>query len=392
MKILMVTPGRLPVPARKGGAVETLIELLLEYNENGPKRELHILALEDAEAKKLSEKYQFSIFHFVKIGKLLEIASANHFLPYRMIDFFFSKKGANLLLNKNLSFEKIIIQNELVNGVVISKKIPGTYFYHAHNDTLKEKNKADCRFLESCEKVISISNFLGEQFRKKANLQNTYTMYNGVDVNLFNHESHYRNGRELRKKYGIPEDEVVIVFAGRIVPEKGIKELLEAFLRIPAEKKVTLLILGSSFFESSRENSFVKEMKEIAKEKQEKIIFSGYIKHDEMPDYYSMADIGCVPSIWDEPFGLSVVEQMAMELPVIVTDSGAIPEIVNKNCGIVVHRNQNLSGELEKAILELCDVPEKRKAFGRAGRIIAEKAFSQQKFCEQWFEVINQGE
>lgn len=391
MKMLLVTPGRLPVPALKGGAVETLLDLLLDYNEQCLQHEIHVAAIFDGNAEKISHKYKCSIFHFIHMNQLFSYISNRHLLPYRVLDYFFALRVVQEIKKNSTDFDCIVIQNELVIGYVMMHYLRGNYIYHAHNDTLHKKNKKDCDFLRSCTQVITISDFLALQFKNGAVLDNVVTVYNGIDTELFESSGHRDRGMQLRRRYGIALDETVVVFAGRLVPEKGIEVLLEAFARIPEEKSITLLILGASFFEESKENLFTKKLRTLCQHKKEKIIFTGYVKHREMPDYYSMADIGCIPSLWDEPFGLTVVEQMAMEIPVITTDAGAIPEIVNYSCGYVLSRNNDLSRQIASAIIALEEDKDMRSIMGKNGRKIVCEKFSQKSFCRDWFEVVGRG-
>ena len=68
MKILMVTPGRLPVPAVGGGAVETLTELLLKYNEQYHLADITVLSLDEKQAFEKSKEYKNSNFFFLFIN------------------------------------------------------------------------------------------------------------------------------------------------------------------------------------------------------------------------------------------------------------------------------------------------------------------------------------
>ena len=111
-----------------------------------------------------------------------------------------------------------------------------------------------------------------------------------------------------------------------------------------------------------------------------------------MPDYLAMADIGCVPSLWEEPFGLSAAEQMAMGLPVVATDSGALPEIVDEHTGILVPREGDLPQALAHAIGILAADPALRHALGAAGRKKTQEKFSQEGFCKAWFRAVERGE
>ena len=105
-----------------------------------------------------------------------------------------------------------------------------------------------------------------------------------------------------------------------------------------------------------------------------------------------MADIGCVPSLWDEPFGLTAAEQMSMELPIITTDSGAIPEIVDPSCGYVFPRDDELIRRIASAVIELKEDASRRKAMGKKARKIIEERFSRDVFCENWFNAVQIGE
>ena len=388
MKILMVTPGRLPVPAVGGGAVETLTELLLKYNEQYHLADITVLSLYEKQAFEKSKEYKNSNFLFLKRNGFSEKIMQKHMLPYRFFDYCFSKKAGRILRKKKLSFDYIVIQNELVNGWVLKEFLQGSYIYHAHNDTLKSEKKRDVKFLQSCKKVITISDYLSQCFCKKAGITRVTTINNGIDTKLFDRKLFPERGACLREKYKIDQEQTVVVFSGRLVPEKGIEILIDAVKKIPEKYKVVLLVIGASFFKESEENAFVKHLKQISESVKERIIFSGYVEYADMHSYYSMGDIGCVPSLWEEPFGLTAVEQMAMELPVITTDGGAIPEIIDDTCGYIFKRDNCLSENIADAIIDLCVHKEKRKIMGEAGRKKAEESFSQQIFCENWFREV----
>lgn len=391
MKILMVTPGRLPVPAVKGGAVENLVQLLLYYNERHHCAEITVVSAYDREAAEKAREYRNSEFYFFRRNILGEMMMRKHILPYRFFDYCFSRKAGRFLKKENAGFDAIVIQNELVNGWVMQRYVDGTYIYHAHNDTLQNGKTRDALFLRSCGSVMAISDYLSRCFKQKAGIEKVVTIYNGIDQTMFDRKVCQEKRRGLRNQYGIEPDETVVVFAGRLVREKGIEVLLDAVGRIPKEQKVLLLVIGASFFKQSGENAFVRKLKALSAPVQDRIIFSGYVDYQDMPAYYSMADIGCVPSMWEEPFGLTVAEQMAMELPVITTDAGAIPEIVDESCGYVFVRDEELSGKIAEAIIDLSEHEEKRKAMGHAGRQKVERYFSQQQFCENWFRLVAGG-
>ena len=392
MRILIISPGRLPVPACEGGAVETLIDLLLDYNERCAVHEICVAAVWSRGAEAASHSYKHTKFLYIKQSRMTAFISDRHIIPFRTLDYFFSKKVLKVLSEEDVPFDCIVIQNELVNGYVMKRKVKGHYIYHAHNDTLVETRKKDCMFLKSCDKVISVSRFLSEEMERKAGLENTEVIYNGIDTSLFKKDKFRKDAEQKRAQYGISGEDFVIAFAGRLVEEKGIRLLVDALELIPEEYQVVLLIIGSSFFGKSRETSYIRNLKEACERSRQRILFTGYVTHSDMPLYYAMADIGCVPSLWDEPFGLTAAEQMSMELPIITTDSGAIPEIVDPSCGYVFPRDDELSRRIASAVIELKEDASRRKAMGKKARKIIEERFSRDVFCENWFNAVQIGE
>jgi glycosyltransferase involved in cell wall biosynthesis len=88
---------------------------------------------------------------------------------------------------------------------------------------------------------------------------------------------------------------------------------------------------------------------------------------DDVENVYAAANVVVMPSLWDEAFGLCVVEAMAAGRPVVVTDSGAMPEIIaNGDCGAVVPKADDVA--MAAAISALLDNPERAAKVGNAAR------------------------
>jgi glycosyltransferase involved in cell wall biosynthesis len=125
------------------------------------------------------------------------------------------------------------------------------------------------------------------------------------------------------------------------------------------------MVLGSSFFnDANGENYFIRQLKEKAEGIKERIVFTGFIPYPLVPDYLQTGDIAVLPSMWDEPFGLTVVEAMAVGLPLITTRSGGIPEIC-EDVAIIVERN-DIVNNLVSSILDLYEHPDKRRQMATA--------------------------
>jgi glycosyltransferase involved in cell wall biosynthesis len=126
---------------------------------------------------------------------------------------------------------------------------------------------------------------------------------------------------ELRAKWNLPEK--YFLFVGRMIPEKGVVLLLEAYARLDADlrRNFGLVIVGEG---SSRAQSMV----DAAKIDPGKIVFPGFLHREELAVHYALAACFTFPTFSD-PWGLVVNEAMASGLPIIASDiAGATPDLV----------------------------------------------------------------
>jgi glycosyltransferase involved in cell wall biosynthesis len=185
------------------------------------------------------------------------------------------------------------------------------------------------------------------------------------------------------KRLDIPEDKIKILFAGRLVREKGIFDLLKAFSAVlKISQNVELLIVGSGPEEMRMEIAWLLAMLKIG----DKVKFLGRIRYADMPQIHNLADIFCLPSIetktWAEQFGYSMVEAMACGKPVVSTWTGSIPEVVkHRVTGILVEPNNPVA--LHSALEELLLNKQEREAFGRNGRDWVLQKFEANKIASQ---------
>lgn len=135
----------------------------------------------------------------------------------------------------------------------------------------------------------------------------------GVDLRKFDVTEKNKWRQELRDNLNFDESDIVFCFAGRLTADKGVNELLEAFLNINKHiDDIKLVILGSM----DNRQSLQLDLWEAAKSNQN-IIFAGRV--DDIEKYYACADVFVAPS-YREGFGLVVVEAEAMGLPAIVSN------------------------------------------------------------------------
>jgi len=151
------------------------------------------------------------------------------------------------------------------------------------------------------QKFISISN---NQRRDAPDLPYAGTVYNGIPIEHFPYSD-------------TPED--YLLFAGRIVPEKGVKEAIQ----VAKAARKRLIIIGPVYQDSQ---GYFDQY--IQPQLDDQILHLGYVAHDQMWRYYSKAQALLTPVQWEEPFGLTTVEAMACGTPVLSLRRGAAPELI----------------------------------------------------------------
>lgn len=158
---------------------------------------------------------------------------------------------------------------------------------------------------------VSISN---NQRVPAPDLPYAATVYNGIETELFSYSD------EPRDDY--------LLFAGRIVPEKGVKEAIQ----VAQETGHRLIIIGPVFpDQKDYYDQYIKP------HLNERILHLGFIERDQLPRYFQKAKAFLFPIQWEEPFGLTMIEAMSCGTPVIAMRRGSVPEVIeHKKTGFIV--------------------------------------------------------
>ena len=161
----------------------------------------------------------------------------------------------------------------------------------------------------------------------------------------------------------------IVAMASADAPMKGIATLLEAFAKLLTERELELMLVTKPTA-GGRTEKLIDRLG-IG----EQVTFVNGISDEELVEVMGSAEIACVPSLY-EGFSLPTAELMACGTPLVVSRAGAIPEVVGPDglCADLVTPGD--VGELAHAIAELLDDPDRRAAYGRAGRERALEKFS----------------
>ena len=175
------------------------------------------------------------------------------------------------------------------------------------------------------------------QWLKHFGIEDAGVMYNCPNLDAIN-----TIPAASKADYGCGQDEILVVFAARLIAEKGILKLIEAFNRINTQNKAKLVIAGDGALYSQ-----VKAMET------DDISVVGALKFNDVIALYKAADIFCLPTDYPEGFPTTVLEAAACSTMVIAADKGGTGEIISSDeYGILITENtvDNLVKALEKSI------------------------------------------
>jgi glycosyltransferase involved in cell wall biosynthesis/GT2 family glycosyltransferase len=317
--------------------------LLLAKNLN--KNKYHsIIALPEKGpiiSKLNSSNVYYQIYKDTFIHKLFPSFKIYRILKERQIDLIYLNTSASIWAAKAAKLLRISVISHIredlrgLNNLIIRSKIGS-----------------------SSDKIILISNWMKSFIRSSK----AVVIHNTVDIADFQHLDPDR----IRLEFNIKNK--IIVFIGSLEERKGIKYLLKAFPLIKASvPDVKLLIAGKPL---PGQKGYLNMLKRLAKDPN--IIFAG-----TRPDVYDIIEAGDIiaaPSL-SEPFGRTVIEAMACGKPVVASNVGGIPEIVEDGkTGILVPPKNEKA--LADATIRLFTIKTLADSMGIAGRKRAEQYFN----------------
>ena len=385
-RVLLIPPSTLPIPAVQGGAVETLLTHLIRENERQGKLDLLCASVEDPEAKAAAVDLKHTRMMYIArprghrrywpmafVERCFGIAA-----PY---DPWYQKVQLSLALELPPPDWIIAEGGNLTQCAAISRMFGRKRcLAHLHGMTQCSRQMDDIY-----GGVLALSEFIRDEYLKTSTLdrKNAYILHNCIDTERF---TPGEPDRELRASLGFSPEDFVVLFCGRLEPDKGIHRLLEAIASLPDER-IKLLIVGSPFFGRTQSSPFLKNLEAVARTLDNRVRFTGFIRNQSLPDYYRLADLVCVPTLVQEAAGLVAIEAMACGRPVLATRSGGMPEYLDGSQAVLVDLSRDVPAQLAFAIEMLRDHPDLRAEMGRAGAKTA-KRFSVETYYNNLVRIL----
>ncbi|WP_455436890.1 glycosyltransferase family 4 protein [Hungatella hathewayi] len=393
MKNIAFIMTTLPVPAVKGGAVETLVEYLINKNEEYKKFQIEVYSIFDVDAYKASQNYKNTAFTFIKNTNLTDSITS---VFIKMANRIFKTKIPEDLMylikirqkSKGKHYDCVIVENRPQYIPVLYDHIGNTnqYYLHLHNEHFSCQYKNYKKFENYNLKYIAVSNYIKNIILETGiSDEKIFVLKNAVNIENFANVDKRRE--EIRLKFDIKPSEKVILYCGRISPEKGVKELIKAFVKIKEKSNYKLMIVGASWFSSTIKNKYQKNIEILASEIPDRICFTGYMEHNHIWEAYAAADVCCIPSVWNEPGALVLLEALAAGKSIIASATGGTTEVINSDCAIIVKVDEKYVDSLASGIEYICENDVIRREMGKQSKLLS-KNYSLKTYYENFCKIL----
>lgn len=238
----------------------------------------------------------------------------------------FSKRVAEIAMREN--FDVIHAHDWMtypagINAKEITKKplvihVHATEFDRSANNNVNQiVYDIEKMGMHMADSIIAVSNFT----------KNKITTYYGIDQSKVNvvHNAVEINDYSIEDNFGIKKEDKIVLFLGRITVQKGPDYFLYTAKRILEQiPNVKFVIAGSG----DMETYIINKAAELGLSKH--ILFTGFLRGKDVDRVYRMADVYVMPSV-SEPFGITPLEAMANNTPVVISKQSGVSEVI-KNC------------------------------------------------------------
>ncbi|GAB6991520.1 glycosyltransferase family 4 protein [Paenibacillus pini] len=255
------------------------------------------------------------------------------------------------------------------------------------------RHEQAARYVASVDAIVANSTYLGEELKSRFPAIADRVYVNWLGVSIADFPSRWSPQQDNLRRAQLQQQgwtgRKIIMYAGRLLPIKGIHHLLAALPDlVKAVPEVMVVIIGSAFYGSGTSTAYEAKLHQLATPYRHHVTFIPLVSHSEMPKWYRLADVIVVPSGEGEAFGLVNVEAMASGVPVVASSAGGIPEIVQDGLTGLTLPVDRLDRDLSAALIRLLQDDELSRSMGLAGRSRVVQHFRWQYTADRWHELM----
>lgn len=312
-----------------------------------------------------------------------------------------SKMVNELVRNEGFLYDIVVAHDWLsaMGGIAIKRELDLPLVFHVHST---EKGRTmgngsevvsniEFRAAQTADMIVTVSNAMKDELIGLGfPAEKIKVVYNGVDPQKYSQDQVSKEKiSEIRQKYGVKDNENMILFLGRLVWIKGVDKLIAAMphvLQKVPDAKLVIVGLGDmrDYLERMVQNLKLQDVV--------KFCFD-FISEEERIAHYAACDVAAFPSVY-EPFGIVAIEAMSMTKPVVVGASGVsgMREIVisagQDQCGF--HVNPNDPNDIAWGIINSVQDPQRKLQLGQNGRKRVLQEFTWDEIAKKTLKLYNE--
>jgi glycosyltransferase involved in cell wall biosynthesis len=250
----------------------------------------------------------------------------------------------------------------IVSIHVLPENVLSPFFGSKYYKSLEEHFWRYLIYFYNLADWVTIPTQTGADIYKNQGLKNNITpISNGINIKIFNPNN---KGEYLRKKFNLPKKNIVM-YAGRITPEKNLNVLVKAIPLVTKEVESHFLFVGSGGEYKQYLENLVNKLN-VSKY----TTFTNFLDWKDYPNIYTIADLFALPAE-SELQSIVTLEAVASGLPVIVVNKGALPELANSGNGLVFEPKNNK--EMAEKIVEILSNEKLKKEMGKKSLKLVKK-------------------
>ncbi|AFY40463.1 glycosyl transferase group 1 [[Leptolyngbya] sp. PCC 7376] len=220
-----------------------------------------------------------------------------------------------------------------------------------HTDTHAYISNKERDLVHEAWRVIVCSQYMRQELERALQVtpDKVDVIFNGIRPEKKQHSDQF-DRQAFRRRFA-PDDQKIVYYVGRMTYEKGISVLLDAAPRVleTMEGRVKFVIIGggnNDYLQKQAHDLGVSEACE----------FTGFMSDEDLDRFQTIADCAVFPSLY-EPFGIVALESFAAKVPVVVSNTGGLPEVVtHEQTGLVTYAN--VADSLAWGILKVLQHPD----------------------------------
>ncbi|MBP1932976.1 glycosyltransferase family 4 protein [Ammoniphilus resinae] len=361
MNIALICSDRGPCPPIKGGAIQLYIAKVVPLLAT--KHDVTVISISDPQLPEIERQENVQYIRFNQETFWQDVL---HLLQNTFFDILhiFNRPQQISSIKKASPRSKVLLS---LHNIIFGR------------EWFSDQQAHDC--LKHVDYITTVSQFLKTHLLSRYSFPNHLIrpLYSGVDIRDYPRRDDplYKEQRKtVRKRWGIPKKAKVILFAGRLVANKGCHVVIDSLRKVLKKHKDTyLLVVGSKWYASEEETSYIKRLHRKSKAIKSHILFTSYVPIEEMPLYYAASDLFVCASQWKEPLARVHYEAMASSLPIITTQRGGNTEVIRQGINGLILRDYENSTALAFLINHLFSNPRQSRKLGDNGRILAERYY-----------------